>query len=148
MLTSKQRAFLRSKATAFEPILQVGKGGVSENMLILVEKALDARELIKVHVLENCEYTAREAADGIAEAVNADVVQVIGRKFVLFRISPENRTYDLLNLTVLESEKEKKKKESKAAAAKGTKRPGSKAGQGTGKPSSAKPRYSIEKRKK
>lgn len=148
MLTSKQRAFLRSKATAFEPILQVGKGGVSENMLILVEKALDARELIKVHVLENCEYTAREAADGIAEAVNADVVQVIGRKFVLFRISPENRTYDLLNLTILESEKEKKKKEAKAAATKGTKRPGSKAGQGAGKPASAKPRYSIEKRKK
>ena len=117
-------------------------------MLILVEKALDARELIKVHVLENCEYTAREAADGIAEAVNADVVQVIGRKFVLFRISPENRTYDLLNLTILESEKEKKKKEAKAAATKGTKRPGSKAGQGAGKPASAKPRYSIEKRKK
>ena len=148
MLTSKQRAFLRSKATAFEPILQVGKGGVSENMLILVEKALDARELIKVHVLENCEYTAREAADGIAEAVGADVVQVIGRKFVLFRISPENRTYDLLNLTILESEKEKekKKKEAKAAAAKGTKRPNSKAAQG--KPAAAKPRYSIEKRKK
>lgn len=144
MLTSKQRAFLRSKATAFEPILQVGKGGVSENMLILVEKALDARELIKVHVLENCEYTAREAADGIAEAVNADVVQVIGRKFVLFRISPENRTYDLLNLTVLESEKEKKKKE--AASAKNAKRPASK---NTGaKSASAKPRYSIEKRKK
>ena len=147
MLTSKQRAFLRSKATAFEPILQVGKGGVSENMLILVEKALDARELIKVHVLENCEYTAREAADGIAEAVGADVVQVIGRKFVLFRISPENRTYDLLNLTVLESEKEKKKKEAAAAAAKNAKRPsGAKAP--AGKPAAGKPRYSIEKRKK
>ena len=147
MLTSKQRAFLRSKATAFEPILQVGKGGVSENMLILVEKALDARELIKVHVLENCEYTAREAADGIAEAVGADVVQVIGRKFVLFRISPENRTYDLLNLTVLESEKEKKKKEAAAVAAKNAKRPaGAKAS--AGKPAAGKPRYSIEKRKK
>ena len=147
MLTSKQRAFLRSKATAFEPILQVGKGGVSENMLILVEKALDARELIKVHVLENCEYTAREAADGIAEAVGADVVQVIGRKFVLFRISPENRTYDLLNLTVLESEKEKKKKDAAAAAAKNAKRPaGAKAS--AGKPNAGKPRYSIEKRKK
>ena len=147
MLTSKQRAFLRSKATAFEPILQVGKGGVSENMLILVEKALDARELIKVHVLENCEYTAREAADGIAEAVGADVVQVIGRKIVLFRISPENRTYDLLNLTVLESEKEKKKKEAAAAAAKNAKRPaGAKAS--AGKPAAGKPRYSIEKRKK
>ncbi|MBE6638380.1 MAG: ribosome assembly RNA-binding protein YhbY [Ruminococcaceae bacterium] len=141
MLTSKQRAFLRSKATAFEPILQVGKGGVSENMLILVEKALDARELIKVHVLENCEYTAREAADGIAEAVGADVVQVIGRKFVLFRISPENRTYDLLNFTVLEKEKEKKR-DTKTTEPKSSKRP-------AGKPApAAKSRYTIEKKKK
>lgn len=143
MLTSKQRAFLRSKATAFEPILQVGKGGVSENMLILVEKALDARELIKVHVLENCEYTAREAADGIAEAVGADVVQVIGRKFVLFRISPENRTYDLLNLTVMEKDKDKDKKKETAKPAT---KPGAKNGKKT--VSGAKPRYSIEKRKK
>ncbi len=142
MLTSKQRAFLRSRATAFEPILQVGKGGVSENMLILVEKALDARELIKVHVLENCEYTAREAADGIAEAVGADVVQVIGRKFVLFRISPENRTYDLLNFTVIEKEKDKKKEtKAKSVPAKNGKRP-------TGKSAPSKSHYSIEKRKK
>lgn len=142
MLTSKQRAFLRSRATAFEPILQVGKGGVSENMLILVEKALDARELIKVHVLENCEYTAREAADGIAEAVGADVVQVIGRKFVLFRISPENRTYDLLNLTVLEKDKEKDKKKKEAA------KPAPKTGKKGHAPAAPKARYSIEKRKK
>ena len=94
MLTSKQRAFLRSKATAFEPILQVGKGGVSENMLILVEKALDARELIKVHVLENCEYTAREAIEMLAGETNSEPVQVIGNKLVLYRRNPKKPQYD------------------------------------------------------
>ena len=102
-------------------------------------RSLDARELIKVHVLENCEYTAREAADGIAEAVGADVVQVIGRKFVLFRISPENRTYDLLNFSVIE--KEKKKEVKKPQDSKSGKRP-------LGKATAAKSRYSIEKKKK
>ena len=87
MLTSKQRAFLRSKATAFEPILQVGKGGVSENFITTVCDALEARELIKLSVLETSEYTPREAAEGLAEALNAAVVSVIGRKIILYRRS-------------------------------------------------------------
>ncbi len=110
MLTSKQRAFLRSKASAIDTTFQIGKGGVSENMLIAFEAALAAHEMIKVKCLENCEYTPREACDGIAEALDADGVQCIGNKFVLFKISPEHRHYDLEKLTLIEEKEEKPKK--------------------------------------
>lgn len=113
MLTSKQRAYLRSKASAIDCIFQVGKGGVNENMLKSIDDALTARELIKLKCLENCEYTPREACDGIAEALDADGVQVIGNKFVLFRISPEHRKYDLEKLCELDEKKEEKKKPAK-----------------------------------
>ena len=85
MLTSKQRAQLRSLAAAESPVLQIGKGGISENVIRQTEEALAARELIKGHVLENSMLTAREACDALAEACGADGVQVIGSKFVLFR---------------------------------------------------------------
>ena len=63
--------------------------------LSAVDDALTAKELVKIKCLENCEYTPREACDGIAEALEAEGVQVIGNKFVLFRVSPEHRKYDL-----------------------------------------------------
>lgn len=85
MLTSKQRAYLRSIASSYETIFQVGKGGVTETMCRDIGEALRKRELIKLRVLENSGYTAREAADEIAAATGADVVQVIGSKFVLFK---------------------------------------------------------------
>ena len=89
MLTSKQRAQLRALANPIDTIMQVGKGGVTENLITTVSDALEARELIKLRVLENSDYTAKEAAAEIAEAVNADVVQVIGRVFVLYRRNEE-----------------------------------------------------------
>ena len=104
MLTSKQRAFLRSKATKEDTSFQIGKGGISETLLSAVDDALTAKELVKIKCLENCEYTPREACDGIAEALEAEGVQVIGNKFVLFRISPEHRKYDLLNFCEIERE--------------------------------------------
>lgn len=85
MLTSKQRAQLRALANPIETVLMVGKGGFSEQLFKTADEAITARELIKGKVLENCEYTAREAADIIAEHLDADVVQVIGSKFVLYR---------------------------------------------------------------
>ena len=85
LLTSKQRAFLRSMANSIEPILHVGKGDISPAMLKQADDALTAREIIKGKVLENSPLTSRQAAEKIASNVNAEVVQVIGRTFVLYR---------------------------------------------------------------
>ena len=85
LLNSKQRAFLRSKANSEEPILDLGKGGLSEPLLRQAEDALAARELIKGKVLETAPFSSREAAEQVAQAVCAEVVQVIGRTFVLYR---------------------------------------------------------------
>ena len=95
MLTSKQRAYLRGLANSLSPIFQVGKGGIGEELCLQIDNALNARELIKVHVLETAPCTAREAADTVAEAVGADVVSVIGMKFVLYKESEENRQIEL-----------------------------------------------------
>ena len=89
MLNSKQRSILRGMANDMDTILQVGKSGINDNMLKQVKDALNARELIKLRVLENSDMTAREAAESIAESVSADVVQVIGSRFVLYRPSDD-----------------------------------------------------------
>lgn len=85
MLTSKQRAYLRSLANSIDTILMVGKGGLSDQIYKTADEAITARELIKGKVLETCELSVREVADNIASEINADVVQVIGTKFVLYR---------------------------------------------------------------
>lgn len=85
MLTSKQRAFLRGLANPIETIVMVGKGGMNDQIIRQADDALTARELIKGKVLESAGTTSKEAANEIAQAVNADVVQVIGGKFVLYR---------------------------------------------------------------
>ena len=95
MLTSKQRAYLRSLASNEPAIMQIGKSGVGENLIKTISDALEARELIKLSVLENCGYTAREAADELAEALGAEVAGVIGRKFILYRESEKNKRIEL-----------------------------------------------------
>lgn len=90
MLTSKQRAQLRGMANQMETILQIGKDGINDNTVKTVDEALEARELIKCRVLETCELSSREAADAIANKVGADVVQVIGYRFIMYR--PAKRT--------------------------------------------------------
>lgn len=85
MITSKQRAYLRSLANPIDTILMVGKGGMSGEILKQADDALTARELIKGKVLETSPVNPREAAQEIAQAVQAEVVQVIGTKFVLYR---------------------------------------------------------------
>lgn len=94
-MTSKQRAYLRSLATSMQPIFQVGKGDISENMTEQIGNALEARELIKVKVLDNSLYSAREAAEIIAEATDAEVVTVIGSKFVLYKESEKHKKIEL-----------------------------------------------------
>jgi len=94
MLTSKQRAILRGKANTMDPVFIVGKG---ETMIQGVKDCLDARELIKVKVLESSMYNAREASVKLAEATGADCVQVIGSKFVLYLQKKKDSAYaDLL----------------------------------------------------
>ena len=97
MLTSKQRAHLRSIAQSYNQIFYIGKLGVTDEIINQLEHAINARELIKIGVQENCEYNAREAADIIAPQLEADVVAVIGRKFVLWRRSrdPKKRVIEL-----------------------------------------------------
>ena len=85
MLTSKQRAYLRGLANSLEPILHMGKGGLSDAMIRQADDALTAREIIKGKALETAPVSARETAEAIAEAVGAVVVQVVGRTFVLYR---------------------------------------------------------------
>ena len=89
MLTSKQRAQLRGLANSYDTILQIGKGGIGEQVIKQVDDALTARELIKLRVLETSPVTSREAADEIARLTNSDVVQVIGGVMVLYRPSKE-----------------------------------------------------------
>ncbi|MGI6150621.1 MAG: ribosome assembly RNA-binding protein YhbY [Christensenellales bacterium] len=89
MLTSKQRAALRAMANDLTPIFQIGKGGLNENLIKSVDEALEARELIKISILETADITAKEALDYIAERTGAEQVQYIGRKFVLYRRSKD-----------------------------------------------------------
>ena len=84
-MTSKQRAYLRGLANTMEPIVHAGKGGVSDTMRKQADDALTARELIKGRVLETAPASTRDVAEDIAASVGAEVVQVIGRTFVLYR---------------------------------------------------------------
>lgn len=95
MINSKQRAYLRSLAVNLPAIMQIGKGGLSENLIKTVDDALEAKELIKLSVLENSEESARSAADAFAEALGADVVAVLGRKIVLYRESKKHKKIEL-----------------------------------------------------
>lgn len=96
-MTSKQRAKLRSMAQSYDTIFFIGKAGLSDEIINQLENAINARELIKLGVQESCEYSAREAADIIAPKLKAEVVAVIGRKFVLWRRSrdPKKRVIEL-----------------------------------------------------
>lgn len=84
-MTSKQRAYLRGLANSLDPIVHVGKGGVSDAMRKQADDALTARELIKGRVLETAPESVRDVAEDIAASVDAAVVHVIGRTFVLYR---------------------------------------------------------------
>lgn len=96
MLNSRQRAQLRSMANDYETILQIGKSGIGENTVKQVNDALEARELIKIRVLETCPQTSREAADLLAAETNSEVVRVIGSRFILYRESKDNKTIKLV----------------------------------------------------
>jgi RNA-binding protein len=95
MLTGKQKSFLRSKAHHLDPIFQVGKGGVNENMIKQISDALEARELFKVSVLQNCEEDKTVVADQLTGGTGAELVQIIGSTIILYKESVENKQLTL-----------------------------------------------------
>ena len=94
-MTSKQRAKLRSMANTMDPILFIGKEGVTDGTVKEAYDALEARELIKCVVQQNCELTAREALDELCSRLGAEPVQCIGRRFVMYRESRKNKQISL-----------------------------------------------------
>lgn len=84
-MTSKQRAYLKGLVMTMDPILQLGKGGLTPENTAAVDEALAARELIKISVLQNCLEDPRQMAEVLAERTRSQIVQVIGKKIVLYR---------------------------------------------------------------
>lgn len=94
-MTTKQRAYLKSLAMNIDAIYQVGKSSLTPEITKGLDEALEKRELIKVSVLNNCMDDPREIAEVVAERTRAEVVQVIGKKIVLYRESKENKKIEL-----------------------------------------------------
>ena len=84
-MTSKQRAYLKGLAMTMDPIFQIGKSSISPELVAAVSEALDARELIKISVLQNCADDPKELAQMLGERTHSSVVQVIGKKIVLYK---------------------------------------------------------------
>lgn len=95
MLSGKQKRFLRSLGNTMEPILMIGKDEVTENVVKQADDALQARELIKGRVLQNCADAPGNIASKLAGSVSAELVQVIGRNFLLYRMAKEKPVIEL-----------------------------------------------------
>lgn len=94
-MTSKQRAYLKGLAMTMEPVLQIGKSSLTPELTTAVDEALEARELIKLHMLKNCFDDCGEIARMLAERTHSEVVQVIGKKIVLYRESKTRKRIEL-----------------------------------------------------
>lgn len=95
MLTGKQRSYLKGLANRLEPIMQIGKGGVTDNVIKQIDDALEARELIKITILNNSMLESKETANQIAQSLGAEFVQSIGNKFTIYRESKDKKTIEL-----------------------------------------------------
>lgn len=91
MLSGKQRSYLKAMANGIETVMQIGKDGVTENVLKQIDDVLEARELVKIKILNNSSLEAKETANEVSEALRAEYVQSIGNKFILYRESEEKR---------------------------------------------------------
>ena len=94
-MTSKQRAYLNSLAMKIDPVFRVGKDSISPELIEGVREAIDARELIKIAVLQNCMDDPKEVAQTLAERTRSEVVQVIGKKIVLYKESRDHKKIQL-----------------------------------------------------
>ncbi|MBS3994739.1 MAG: ribosome assembly RNA-binding protein YhbY [Alkaliphilus sp.] len=90
MLTGKQRSYLKGLSNTMKSITQLGKGGITDNFVLQLNDALEARELVKVNILENSLLDAKTTARELAQTTNSEFVQAIGNKFVLYRKAKEN----------------------------------------------------------
>lgn len=95
MITSKQRSYLRSLANNLDPIFQIGKGGLEDTFFRQIDEALEARELLKIKVLNNSGYEAREASDILCSELNCEGIQAIGNKLVIYRKSEKKPKIEL-----------------------------------------------------
>lgn len=94
-MTSKQRAYLKGLAMTMDPIFQFGKNSLTPENTKAIAEALEARELIKINVLQNCADDPKEIAQIVAERTHSQVVQVIGKKIVLYKESKDNKIIEL-----------------------------------------------------
>lgn len=94
-MTSKQRAFLKGLAMKIDPVYQVGKASLTPELTKGLDEVLEARELVKINVLKNCLDDPKEIANILAERTHSEVVQVIGKKIVLFRVSKDKKRIEL-----------------------------------------------------
>ncbi|MGX7199904.1 ribosome assembly RNA-binding protein YhbY [Enterococcus nangangensis] len=90
-LKGKQKRYLRAQAHHLNPLFQVGKGGVNEEMLKQIDEALAKRELIKINLLQNTDLTPGEVAETLQNTIDCEVVQIIGKVLVLFKVAPKEK---------------------------------------------------------
>ncbi len=95
MITSKDRAKLKSLIANQSPVFQVGKDGLSENNIEGIKQVLQARELIKINILQNCDNSPREIADALSQHLSCEIVAVIGRKVVLYKLNTKLKIHVL-----------------------------------------------------
>lgn len=95
MITSKQRAFLRAYGTKVQTSFQMGKDGISDNLLNTLSDGLEANEIVKIHILENCAYSPKEALVELAEKTGAEQVTAIGNKVILYKESKKKKDLSL-----------------------------------------------------
>ena len=97
-MTTKERAKLRSIAMTLQPTTHIGKNGVTDEVITQIEEQLQAHELIKINVLKNSDFTAKEIAEGLAESAGAEVVQVLGNKITLYKVSTKDGIKHVLEI--------------------------------------------------
>ena len=95
MITGKQRSYLKKLAHSIDPVIQIGKNGVTDNFITQINDLLEARELIKVKVLNNSLLEAKDTANEVARLTRSEFIQSIGNKFVLYRESRDNKRIEL-----------------------------------------------------
>ncbi len=91
MISKKQKMYLRSLANRLSATVQVGKDGISDNVVSSLDERLTAVELVKAGLLKNCELTSQQAAIELAAATHSEIIQIIGRRIVFYRVNPEKR---------------------------------------------------------
>ena len=94
-MTSKQRAYLKSLAMKLDPVFNVGKASITPEFTVAISEVLESRELVKIAVLKNCMDEPKEIAEVLAERTHSHIVQVIGKKIVLYKESKDNKKIEL-----------------------------------------------------